>query len=76
MYSDGYREALEEVVAAKMQGHEVIRPQPRLDDSGGGSLADALRASLAAAKADGGGKPAASTDEDSGKRQSRGKASA
>ena len=75
-YTDGYREALEEVVAAKMQGHEVVRPQPRLDDSGGGSLADALRASLAAAKADGGGESAASEDDDDAKRQSRGKASA
>jgi DNA end-binding protein Ku len=74
-YTDGYREALEELVAAKMQGQEVVRPQPRLDDSGGGSLADALRASLAAAKADGGGKPAASATG-TGKRQSRGKASA
>ena len=54
-YTDGYREALEEVVAAKMQGHEVVRPQPRLDDSGGGSLADALRASLAAAGGGGDG---------------------
>ncbi len=75
-YTDGYREALEELVAAKMQGQEVVRPQPRLDDSGGGSLADALRASLAAAKADGGGKPAASAATGTGKRQSRGKASA
>jgi DNA end-binding protein Ku len=75
-YTDGYREALEELVAAKMQGHEVVRPQPQLDDSGGGSLADALRASLAAAKADGGSKPADSAAADGGKRQSRGKASA
>jgi DNA end-binding protein Ku len=52
-YRDGYREALEELVAAKMQGHEVIRPQQRPDE-GGGSLADALRASLAAAKDPGG----------------------
>ncbi len=75
-YTDGYREALEELVAAKMQGHEVVRPPPRVDDSGGGSLADALRASLAAAKSDGGSKPADSAAADGGKRQSRGKASA
>lgn len=49
-YRDGYRDALEELVAAKMQGHEVIRPHPRAEDGGGGSLADALRASLAATK--------------------------
>src|SRR5262244_1005748 len=67
IYRDGYREALEELVAAKVQGHEVVQPQPQPEE-GGGSLADALRASLAAAKAgeaDGGGK-----------RQARGKASA
>jgi DNA end-binding protein Ku len=50
MYRDGYREALEELVAAKVQGHEVARPQLQVED-GGGSLADALKASLAAAKA-------------------------
>lgn len=49
-YRDGYRDALEELVAAKMQGHEVVRPHPRAEDGGGGSLADALRASLAATK--------------------------
>ena len=52
-YRDGYRDALEELVAAKMQGHEVVRPHPRAEE-GGGSLADALRASLAAAKETGG----------------------
>ena len=52
-YRDGYRDALEELVAAKMQGHEVVRPHPRAEE-GGGSLADALRASLAAAKDTGG----------------------
>ena len=66
MYRDGYREALEELVAAKAQGHEVVRPQPQVAE-GGGSLADALKASLAAAKAGA---------ADGGKRQSRGKASA
>ena len=54
-YRDGYRDALEELVAAKMQGQEVVRPHPRPEE-GGGSLADALRASLAAAK-DTGGSP-------------------
>ena len=52
-YRDGYRDALEELVAAKMQGQEVVRPHPRPEE-GGGSLADALRASLAAAKDTGG----------------------
>ncbi len=67
MYRDGYREALEELVAAKVQGHEVVQPQPQAEE-GGGSLADALKASLAAAKADAG--------DGGGKRQARGKASA
>ena len=69
-YRDGYRDALEELVAAKMQGHEVIRPHPRAEE-GGGSLADALRASLAAAKT---GSPAPA--KEARKRQARGKASA
>jgi DNA end-binding protein Ku len=78
-YRDGYREALEELVAAKVQGHEVVRPLPRAQE-GAGSLADALRASLAAAKDAGGadgdeGRTAASADG-SPKRQPRGKASA
>jgi DNA end-binding protein Ku len=75
-YTDGYREALEELVAAKMQGHEVVRPQPRADDSGGGNLADALRASLAAAKADGESKTPAGAAAGTRRRPPRGKASA
>jgi len=67
MYRDGYREALEELVAAKVQGHEVVQPRPVVEE-GAGSLADALKASLAAAKA-------GAADGD-GKRPARGKASA
>ena len=70
MYRDGYREALEELVAAKVQGHEVVRPQLKVEE-GGGSLADALKASLAAAKAG-----SAGATDGNGKRQARGKASA
>ena len=49
-YHDSYREALQEVVAAKIEGREVV--QPESEEAGGqpSSLADALRASLAAAK--------------------------
>jgi DNA end-binding protein Ku len=72
-YRDGYRDALEELVAAKMHGHEVIRPLPRAEE-GGGSLADALRASLAATK-EGSAAPAGAAKERP-KRQPRGKASA
>jgi DNA end-binding protein Ku len=86
LYRDGYRDALEELVAAKMQGHEVIRPHLRADEGGGGSLADALRASLAATK-EGSAAPASGrrdprADGAAGqagggrKRQPRGKASA
>ena len=69
MYRDGYRDALEELVAAKVQGHEVVRPQLKVEE-GGGSLADALKASLAAAKAGSG------ATDGNGERQARGKASA
>ena len=49
-YRDGYREALEELVAAKIQGRDVIRPQESAGGPGSGSLADVLEASLAAAR--------------------------
>jgi len=53
-YSDSYREALEELVEAKIEGHEVAQPAPVKEDQPVVSLADALKASLAAA-GDGGG---------------------
>jgi DNA end-binding protein Ku len=46
-YRDGYRAALEELVAAKIQGRDVMRPAGP-HSTGPGSLADALKASLAA----------------------------
>jgi DNA end-binding protein Ku len=49
-YHDSYREALQEVVAAKVEGREVVQPQPVQAGEEPSSLADALRASLAAAK--------------------------
>lgn len=52
-YHDHYREAVEEVVAAKAEGHEMVRPQPRGEEEAVGSLADALRASLEASRAGG-----------------------
>jgi DNA end-binding protein Ku len=61
-FHDSYREALQELVAAKTEGREVIQPEvgeaPPGDTT---SLADALRASLAAAK---GGKLGAVPDAD------------
>jgi DNA end-binding protein Ku len=50
-YHDDYREALLEVVAAKVEGREVV--QPAAEEAAAeptSSLADALRASLAAAR--------------------------
>jgi DNA end-binding protein Ku len=48
-YHDHYREAVEELVAAKAEGQEVVRHEPERAEEPAGSLADALRASLAAA---------------------------
>jgi DNA end-binding protein Ku len=54
-YHDNYREALQELVAAKTEGREVVQPEAAEVSSGeSSSLADALRASLTAAR--GGGK--------------------
>jgi DNA end-binding protein Ku len=67
-YHDSYREALQELVAAKVEGREVIQ----LPDTGPSaeepsSLADALRASLEAAKS---GRPRAVPDADGSARES------
>ena len=48
-FSDEYREALEELVEAKIEGHEVTAPAEAREEKPVTSLADALRASLAAA---------------------------
>jgi DNA end-binding protein Ku len=67
-YHDSYREAVQELVAAKTEGREVFQPEIAATDTGGGSsLADALRASLAATKAGGKlsvAKASANEDED------------
>jgi DNA end-binding protein Ku len=61
-YHDSYREAVQELVAAKTEGREVFQPEVAEADTGKtSSLADALRASLAAAK---GGRLGAVPDED------------
>jgi DNA end-binding protein Ku len=50
-YHDSYREALQELVNAKVEGREVVQPEEEEQPSGDtSSLADALRASLAAAR--------------------------
>jgi len=64
-YRDSYREAVQELVAAKTEGREVFQPEVAQADTGGGtSLADALRASLAATKAGGKLSVAAASRED------------
>jgi DNA end-binding protein Ku len=50
-FHDNYREAVQELVTAKTEGREVFQPPAAEADTGeSSSLADALRASLAAAK--------------------------
>ena len=50
-HHDGYREALTELVEAKVEGRDVIQPQNgKAADDEPVSLADALKASIAAAK--------------------------
>jgi DNA end-binding protein Ku len=51
-YHDRYREALQELVEAKAEGREVIQPGEDAPEPPSTSLADALRASLAAARGD------------------------
>jgi DNA end-binding protein Ku len=49
-YHDGYREALQELVDAKIEGREVAQPEAPVSEEEPTSLADALKASLAAAR--------------------------
>ena len=49
-YHDSYREALQELVDAKIEGREVVQPESPSEPAGVTSLADALKASLAAAR--------------------------
>jgi DNA end-binding protein Ku len=55
LYKDSYREALEALVQAKIEGNEVVRPagsaSPADESSGPADLTETLRASVAAAKA-------------------------
>src|SRR5271166_4740448 len=63
-FHDHYREALQELVAAKTEGREIMQPEVgELDTGEPSSLADALRASLAAAK---GGRLSIAAAEDEG----------
>ena len=81
LYKDTYREALEALVQAKIEGNEVVRPAgtavPAGEPGGAVDLTETLRASVAAAKAsrDPGGKGSGAKDpgEDSGGKDSGGK---
>jgi len=69
LYKDSYREAIEALVQAKIEGNEVIRPPgsavPAGTPGGPADLTETLRASVAAAKANrGAGKDAANKDNE------------
>ena len=49
-YHDNYREALQELVDAKVEGREIVQPESPAAPAELTSLADALKASLAAAR--------------------------
>jgi DNA end-binding protein Ku len=64
LYKDSYREALQEVIEAKIAGHEVKQPdQPQPTSGTVVDLMAALRASVEAAKAGRTGAGAAKTDK-------------
>ena len=64
-YHDSYREALQELVNAKIEGREVVQPEEEEQPTGEtSSLADALRASLAAARGGRLGSVPAAGDDD------------
>jgi DNA end-binding protein Ku len=61
-YHDRYREALQELVTAKTEGRDVLQPGEPAAPAASTSLADALRASLAAARGDQPDEPKTTTD--------------
>ena len=58
-YTDNYREALQAVIEAKVEGREVAEPAPAAEETPVIDLMEALRASVAASK---GTKKGAKTD--------------
>jgi DNA end-binding protein Ku len=79
VYSDAYREALEALVQAKIEGNEVVRPAGQAVQPRAGAPADlteTLRASVAAARAsrEGGGEGEGEGGGDGGRGKSGGKA--
>jgi len=63
-YHDEYREALQEVVEAKVEGRDIVEPQPEAIAPGGAvvDLMAALRESVAAAKRSRGEEPETAAD--------------
>jgi DNA end-binding protein Ku len=55
-YKDAYREALQEVIEAKIEGREVVPQEPEEEAPAAADLLSALRASVEAAKKDRSGK--------------------
>jgi DNA end-binding protein Ku len=63
VYHDSYREALQQVIEAKVAGQEVVRPEAGVEEAGPAvDLMAALRASVEAAKKERGGAPAAAAE--------------
>ena len=73
-YKDAYREALQAVIDAKVEGREVARPAEEAEEAPAADLLSALRASVEAAKKSRGDKAGKSAS--SGKAASSGKSAA
>ncbi|XRQ12070.1 Ku protein [Actinomadura welshii] len=65
-YKDAYREALQAVIDAKVEGREVTRPAEEADEEPAADLLSALRASVEAAKKSRGEKDGKSASDKSG----------
>jgi DNA end-binding protein Ku len=65
-YHDSYREALQELVNAKIEGRELVQPEGPAEEAEPTSLADALRASLAAARGGKAGGSGTAQDDEGG----------
>ncbi|GLZ06973.1 non-homologous end joining protein Ku [Actinomadura sp. NBRC 104412] len=70
-YKDAYREALQHVIDAKIEGREVTRPEAAPEEEPAADLLSALRASVEAAKKERGEKKPASKKKTGTKSRSR-----
>jgi DNA end-binding protein Ku len=62
-YEDAYREALQQLIEAKIEGKQIVAPQPEEEVQAAADLLSALRASVEAAKK---GRPGDAAKGDSG----------